>query len=93
MSTTKNKRLTRGKERDVASFPVAPDKIELPATYTDLLQEIKVAILSSLAYHAAMEAPMRFEPPHETATSHSHPIEQILMRQSFLRLTGMGICV
>lgn len=37
----KKDRLTRGKSREGASFPVAPTKMELPAHYVDLFREIK----------------------------------------------------
>ena len=35
------KRLSRGKSRQGATFPVAPPKAELPPHYADLFQEIK----------------------------------------------------
>lgn len=37
----KKKRLNRGKVREGAIFPVAPDKADMPVNYSDLLQEIK----------------------------------------------------
>lgn len=37
----KKDRLARGKSRQGASFPVAPDKTELPTQYPDLFREIK----------------------------------------------------
>lgn len=40
----KKERVTRGKEKQGAAFPVAPGKIDLPPAYQGLLQEIKARV-------------------------------------------------
>jgi predicted nuclease of restriction endonuclease-like (RecB) superfamily len=43
----KKERLTRGKKREGASFPIASTKAELPEHYSDLFEEIKTKVNSS----------------------------------------------
>lgn len=59
MSGTENKRKSRGHSRKRASFPVPPEKIEVPAEYAAVLDELKNRIQSerlrvTLAANSAM---------------------------------------
>ena len=46
MSGTESKRKSRGRSREGASFPVPPEKIEVPAEYAAVLDELKNRIQS-----------------------------------------------
>ncbi len=42
-----DERLTRGRKRDEASFPIAVNRAELPQEYSNLFEEIKTKVDSS----------------------------------------------
>ena len=59
VSVTESKRKSRGRSRESASFPVPPEKIEVPAEYATVLDELKNRIQSerlrvTLAANSAM---------------------------------------
>ncbi|NOR49014.1 MAG: DUF1016 family protein [Methanosarcinaceae archaeon] len=55
VSDTENKRESRGRSRKGASFPVPPEKIEVPAEYAAVLDELKNRIQSE-RLHVTMAA-------------------------------------
>lgn len=55
VSDTENKRKSRGRSREGASFPVPPEKIEVPAEYAAVLNELKNRIQSE-RLHVTMAA-------------------------------------